>query len=193
MPETGIGACLALAVGLILAIPTNAAVAAGDEFRLTGGALKCVSADSGGTQGNDYLPCLRIGPIRVGAALRDVSMQFGKAAQTVSRGTITERVYPIRLDVPAGERVPYWVIGFEGQRVVSVQITGNRPVDRFAFSSIRIGDPDSRVVEIFGEAGFSQPEPEIGAVMWGYDPYPVMFEIKDGKVYSMRVSEALGK
>jgi hypothetical protein len=193
MPETGIQACATLAFGLALAILPNAASAAGDEFRLTGGELKCLSADSGAAQGKDYMPCLRIGPIRVGATLRDVSMQFGRAAQTVNRGTITERVYPIRLDVPAGQRVPYWVIGFEGQRVVSVQITGGRPVDQFAFSSIRIGDPDARVIELFGSAGFTQPEPEIGAVMWGYDPYPVMFEIKDGKVYSIRVSEALGK
>lgn len=193
MPQTRIPVYAVLTFCLAMTAPLSAASAAGNEFRLTDGELKCLSATGGAGQGTGYMPCLQIGPIRVGDTLRDVSMKFGKAGQTVNRGSITERVYPIRLDTPAGQAVPYWVVGFEDQRVVSIQITGDRRVDQFAFSSIRIGDPDSRVIDLLGPAGFTQPEPEISAVMWGYDPYPVMFEIKNGRVYSMRVSEALGK
>ena len=49
------------------------------------------------------------------------------------------------------------------------------------------------MLKLFGPAGFSQPVAQIGAVMWGYNPYPVTFEFKNGRVYSMRVSEAIGK
>lgn len=178
---------------LALAVPLSGARAAGGEFRHDGGELKCITGSNGAEQDPPYLDCLRIGPIRIGDTLRIVSMKFGKARQSVDRGPVTERVYPISLDVPAGQPVPYWVIGFEGQRVISIQISGDLRVEQYAFSSIRIGDPESKLLKLFGPAGFTQPVPRIGGVMWGYSPYPVIFEIKNGRVYSMRVSEAVGK
>ncbi|MCK5620746.1 MAG: hypothetical protein KAJ11_00540 [Alphaproteobacteria bacterium] len=182
-----------LALCLTLAVPLSAAQAAGGEFRYSGGELNCISGVESAGQEPPYLDCLQIGPVRIGETLRTVSMKFGKARQTVNRGPVTERIYPISLNVPAGQRVPYWVIGFEGQRVISIQITGDLRVDQYAFSSIRIGDPESKLLKLFGPAGFSQPAPQIGGVMWGYSPYPVTFELKNGRVYSMRVSEAVGK
>lgn len=178
---------------LVLAVPLSAVQAAGGEFRYSGGELNCISGVESAGQEPPYLDCLQIGPVRIGETLRTVSMKFGKARQTVDRGPVTERVYPISLNVPAGQSVPYWVIGFEGQRVVSIQITGDLRVDQYAFSSIRIGDPDSKLLRLFGPAGFTEPVPQIGAVMWGYTPYPVTFELKNGRVYSMRVSETVGK
>jgi hypothetical protein len=99
----------------------------------------------------------------------------------------------IALNVPAGHPVPYWVIGFDRQRVISIQITGDLLVDQYAFSSIRVGDPESRVLLLLGPPEFSQPVSQVGGDMWGYSPYPVTFEIKNGRVYSMRVSEEIGK
>ncbi|MBE9552304.1 MAG: hypothetical protein IMF05_02460 [Proteobacteria bacterium] len=178
---------------LVLAALLSTAQAAGGEFRYSGGELNCISGVESAGQEPPYLDCLQIGPVRIGETLRTVSMKFGKARQTVNRGPVTERVYPISLNVPAGQRVPYWVIGFEGQRVISIQITGDLRVDQYAFSSIRIGDPESKLLRLFGPAEFTEPVPQIGGVMWGYSPYPVTFEIKNGRVYSMRVSEAVGK
>ena len=178
---------------LVLAALLSTAQAAGGEFRYSGGELNCISGVESAGQEPPYLDCLQIGPVRIGETLRTVSMKFGKARQTVNRGPVTERIYPISLNVPAGQRVPYWVIGFEGQRVISIQITGDLRVDQYAFSSIRIGDPESKLLKLFGPAGFSQPAPQIGGVMWGYSPYPVTLELKNGRVYSMRVSEAVGK
>lgn len=182
-----------LALCLALAAPLSVAQAAGGEFRYSGGELNCISGVESAGQEPPYLDCLQIGPVRIGETLRTVSMKFGKARQMVNRGPVTERVYPISLNVPAGQRVPYWVVGFEGQRVISIQITGDLRVEQHAFSSIRLGDPESKVLRLFGPAGVSEPVPQIGGVMWGYSPYPVTFEIKNGRVYSMRVSEAIGK
>lgn len=176
-----------------LAAPFATAQAAGGEFRYSGGELNCISGVEPAGQEPAYLDCLKIGPLRIGETLRTVSMKFGKARQTVNRGPVTERVYPISMNIPVGQPVPYWVVGFEGQRVVSIQITGDLRVEQYAFSSIRIGDPDSKLLRLFGPAGFSQPAPQIGGVMWGYSPYPVTFEMKNGRVYSMRVSETVGR
>jgi hypothetical protein len=182
-----------LALGLAIFAPPSAAQAAGGEFRYSGGELNCVSGVESTGQEPPYLDCLQIGPVQIGETMRTVSMKFGKARKTVKRGAVTERLYPINLNVPAGQPVPYWVIGFEGLRVISIQITGDVRVDQYAFSSIRIGDPESKLLKLFGPAGFNQPAPQIGGVLWGYSPYPVTFELKNGRVYSMRVSEAVGK
>lgn len=166
---------------------------AGDgEFRRVDGQLRCLDA-SGGTVRPPGLDCLRIGPVRIGETLRMVAMKFGKARQSVNRGPVTERLYPIDVGVPQGQRVPYWVIGFDGQRVISIQITGEIAVREFGLSSIHVGDPEVGLQQRFGQAGFSQPAPQINGTLVGYPPYPVTFEIKNGRVYSMRVSEAIGK
>ncbi len=178
---------------LALAVPLSAAQAAGGEFRYSGGELNCISGVESAGQEPPYLDCLQIGPVRIGETLRTVSMKFGKARQATKRGSVTDRLYPIKGDVPAGQPVPYWVIGFEDQRVVSIQITGDLRVDQYAFSSLRLGDTEEKLLSKFGPAGFNQPAPRINGVMLGYSPYPVTFEIKDGKIYTMRVSEAIGK
>jgi len=182
-----------LALCLALTIPISIARAATGEFRYSGGVLTCDSSAQPPDQQPPYLACLQIGPIQIGETLRTVSMKFGKARKTVKRGDITERLYPIALNVPAGHPVPYWVIGFDRQRVISIQITGDLLVDQYAFSSIRVGDPESRVLLLLGPPEFSQPVSQVGGDMWGYSPYPVTFEIKNGRVYSMRVSEEIGK
>lgn len=193
MPRKRISCIFPPALLLALAVPLFAAQAAGGEFRYSGGELNCISGVESTAPKPPYLDCLQIGPIRIGDTMRTVSMKFGKARQTVNRGAVTERVYPISMNVPAGQPVPYWVIGFEGQRVISIQISGDMRVEQFAFSSIRLGDPESKLLRLFGPAEFTQPVQQIAAVMWGYSPYPVTFELKNGRVYSMRVSEAIGK
>lgn len=179
----------AFIVAALTSVPANA----GDgEFRRVDGQLRCLD-ESGATVHPPGLDCLRIGPIRIGATLRTVAMKFGKARQSVNRGPVTERLYPIDVGASQGQRVPYWVIGFEDQRVVSIQITGDIPVLEFGFSSIHIGDPETKLQQRFGQADFNQPAPRINGTLIGYPPYPVTFEIKDGRIYSMRVSEAIGK
>jgi hypothetical protein len=178
-----------------LLLPGLPAAIAADGFRVSGGELVCgadvAPTDTGITP---YGDCLRIGPVRIGETLRDVAMRFGRAGKEVRQGGVTLRVWPVNLKVPPGTSLPYWVIGFDDQRrVVSIQLTGDRPVDRYDFSSLRLGDPEARVREILGEPSETQPVPAIGAEMWIWRPHPVTLEIKDGRVYSMRVARAAGR
>jgi len=177
--------------GLLIWPGLSAAIAA-DEFRVTGGELVCgtgVMPDESGLA--PYGDCLRIGPVRIGETLRDVAMRFGRAGKEVRQGGITLRVWPVNLNVPPGTPLPYWVIGFDDERrVVSIQLTGDRRVERFEFSSLRLGDSEARVREILGEPSETEAVPGVGAEMWVWRPYPVTLEIKEGRIYSMRVTEA---
>lgn len=180
--------------GLLL-LPGLATAMAADEFRVSGGELVCADAAAAADPGaGSYGDCLRIGPVRIGETLRDVAMRFGRAGKEVRQDGVTLRVWPVNLNVPPGTSLPYWVIGFDDQRrVVSIQLTGDRPLDRYEFSSLRLGDPEARVREILGEPSETQVVPGVGAEMWIWRPHPVTLEIKDGRVYSMRVARAAGR
>ncbi len=174
----------ALAAMLLLApAPVHAATG---EFRNTEDGLACIG--SAAQKAGPYGACLRIGPLHVGQSFRDVSMILGKAAKQVTRGAVVERVYPIRIDVPPGHPVPYWVVGVEDQRVVFVQLTGSAGV-RHAFSSLHLGDRTERVLQTLGEPSVRQDAPRPDSEYWGYSPAPVWLEIRAGRLYSMRVSE----
>jgi hypothetical protein len=179
----------------LLILPGRPAAAAANEFRAADGTLACITdAPSAESQIPPYRDCLRIGPVRIGETLRDVAMRFGKAGKEVRQGPVTLRVWPVRMDVPAGTSLPYWVIGFDEDRhVVSIQLTGDKRVDEYTFSSLRLGDPESRVRRILGAPAEKQTIPSIGAEMWSWRPFPVSLEIKGGRVYSMRVSQAIGQ
>ena len=182
------------ALGLLI-LPDRPEAQPANEFRDSGAGLACITeAAPRDGQTPPYRDCLRIGPVGIGDTLRDVAMRFGKAGKEVRQGPVTLRVWPVRLDVPPGTTLPYWVIGFdEDRRVVSIQLTGDKRVDEYSFSSLRLGDPESRVRRILGDPAERQTVPAIGAEMWSWRPFPVSLEIKDGRVLSMRVSRAIGQ
>lgn len=180
-----------LLFGLPMLSGTAPAMAA-DDFRVTGGELVC-GADVAPVESGipPYGDCLGIGPVRIGETLRDVAMRFGRAGKEVRQGAVTLRVWPVHLKVHPGASLPYWVIGFDDdRRVVSIQLTGDRRVDEYQFSSLRLGDSEARVREVLGEPSETEPVPAIGGEMWVWRPYPVTLEMKEGRIFSMRVTQA---
>ena len=179
--------CAALAAALLLwpANPALAGEAAANEFRISDGELVC---NSGGKD-KSYDACLRIGPLRIGQDLRDVSKLLGKANRVIKEGDITIRVYVIRAGASVGQRIPYWVVGFKDRKVVSIQITSPRGEERFTFSSIQIGDTASKVTATLGPPAVKQLVADVSATYWGYDPVPIAIEIMDGRVFSIRITE----
>lgn len=192
---------LGLAVALLILGQSAAAgkseIAPGpNEFRSAGGGLACITPElPDETVRPSYRACLWIGPVRIGQTLRDVAMMFGDPYRVVERGDTTLRVYTIDIDTPKGQPVPYWVIGFDkDRRVISIQMTGERGDRKLAFSSIRLGDPASRVTKILGEPFVTREVKDVeGAEFWGYMPFPISVEIKNKRVYSIRISISADK
>lgn len=181
-------------LALLLFSPAAAAQIPEFEFRDIGGTLACNTGKNPGEGTPPYIQCLRIGPVAIGQTLQDVARLLGKAYRVIENGDTTQRVYIIRIGTPAGQPAPYWVIGFDGdRRVVSIQMTGVRGDDKLAFSSIRLGDSKSRVAGILGAPYMRRDVEDIEAEFWGYTPFPISLEIKDGRVYSIRVSESAEK
>lgn len=183
-------ACMAaVAGGIVLSAGVLAAPdVAPHEFRRVGPTLACATPGQ-----PDESPvirdCLRMGRLRIGMSLFDVSRELGKPYRVVEQDGATLRVYVIAIEVPEGHSLPYWVVGFRGGTVSSLQITGERGDKRVAFSSIRLGDPKSRVLDVLGEPFVTKDVKDVDAEFWGYPPFPVSFEIKNGRVYSIRISD----
>lgn len=154
-----------------------------NEFRTAGGGLACITQDPA-EYTPPYLNCLRIGPVRIGQTRAEISRLFGKPSRVLKRRGGVIRVYPIK----ATPKPAYWVIVFSrGDRVRAIQLTGVAEDRDYPFSSIRLGDRSERVREILGKPAKVSDAEEIGGTLWSYRPFPISFEMKGGRVYSMKV------
>ena len=158
-----------------------------DEFRGAGGGLVCISAaEAGKTPPDTYDNCLHIGAIRVHQSVAEVEALLGPAAKDlVDSSGIVHRVYLLP-EVAGGSA--YFVVTFHAGEAVAVQLTGTGAQEEYHLSSIRLGDAQERVVKVLGAAYSTSPVPRVEATLWSYTPWPVSFEIKAGRVYSMRVA-----
>jgi len=148
-----------------------------DSFRFVGNALACKMASP-----DDDYACLVIGPHKIGATYAPPNEPW----QEFDQGDgVVGSVHPIAVDE---NHQAYWVIGHKEGKVTSVQLTGDYPDVDYAFSSIRLTDPQSKVVQILGPRYVERKVDEIGGVMWDYHPFDITIEFVGGKVYSIRIS-----
>jgi hypothetical protein len=155
-----------------------------NEFRRKGGGLVCTTETFKPDEG--YLQCLRIGPIYIGQRERDVERLLGNPWKVIKQDdSTTIKVFPIESNE---ESKPYWVITFKNGAAEAVQVTGKNPKVTISFSSIKLGDKKSRVLEILGKPFASETIEDIKGTLWSYRPFPISIEIVDDRVYSMRLS-----
>jgi hypothetical protein len=62
-----------------------------------------------------------------------------------------------------------------------------------AFNRVKLGDGTQVLVSIFGAAIQTKPSGEKDTDLWDYPPWPFSFEVKDGLVTSIRISDPTDK
>ncbi len=175
-----------LFIWVVLVSNTLAADIRMNEFRRSGGGLVCVTDTFKPDEPISYLQCLRIGSISIGQSEKDVERLLGSPWKVIKKDDETTiKVFPIESEE---QSKPYWVITFKAGRAESIQVTGKNPKTASAFSSIRLGDKKTKVLEILGEPFATKPVEGIKGVLWSYRPFPISIEIVDERVYSIRVS-----
>ena len=154
-----------------------------NAFRHIGNHLVCKQD----TPAQNYLACLRIGPMRVGDSYGPVRDRVPAPVKEVALdGGVIAAVHPI---IIAPEARAYWIIGHRDGRIVSVQLTGNFPRPDLAFSTIQLGDSEEKVLAVLGPRASIREVREIGGLLWDYRPFPISIEFVNGQVYSIRVAE----
>lgn len=177
---------LLLASALIM----SHAAASGDavnEFRRGKSGLVCTAQHPQAGSELPYRDCLRVGPIAVGLTEREVERLLGESWMvTGSDGRAVTRLYPVDSPEPLK---PFWLITFESGQVVGIQLTGRNPAQVLAFSSIQLGDDDTKVRDVFGEPSATSRLVGMDGAGWSYQPLPIRLEMVDGKVYSIELGK----
>jgi hypothetical protein len=158
-----------------------------NTFRYVGNHLVCKQD----TPAQDYLACLRIGPLRIGDSYRPFRKRQPKPFREVALdGGGIASAFRI---VTTAEARAYWVIGHRDDTIVSIQLTGNYSHPDLAFATIRLNDSEEKVLALLGPRFLIAEVRGISGLLWDYRPFPISIELIHGRVYSIRVAAPDGQ
>ncbi|MBI5164965.1 MAG: hypothetical protein HY985_13820 [Magnetospirillum sp.] len=173
--------------------PRNAVPLASYEFRRTGErSAGCVlpqevgSEIAAGRRRASLLPCLKIGPVAIGASRTDIETLLGPPAKTVELdGDSDARVYFI---AQRSDAQPYFVVTYLKQRVVAVQLAGPPTEMPLTFSSVSLGDGAQQVIDVLGLPARRCVNPDRGGDTWFYAQLPFALDLINGIVVGLKVT-----
>jgi len=84
----------------------------------------------------------------------------------------------------------YLVATVVENRIAALQVTGEQPFGDWSFNRVTLGMTLSQLQEIMGVPMSKTNVPDIGAELWSYTPFPFSFEIKGGRVISIRIARS---
>jgi hypothetical protein len=70
---------------------------------------------------------------------------------------------------------------------IEFQLTGDSTIDDLRFSSIELGDSEKKIIEILGEPSSKSEVQDVGSILWNYSALPFSLEVKNGRVYSIKL------
>lgn len=153
-----------------------------NTFRYVGNQLVCKQE----TPAQNYVACLRVGPLRIGDSYRPFRESNPKPYReaTLDGGVIASAH---RIATAANSHA-YWVIGHRDDTIVSIQLTGNHSRPDLAFATIQLADSEEKVLARLGPRAEITAVREIGGFLWNYRPFPISIEFVHGRVYSIKVT-----
>ena len=151
-----------------------------DEFYFAGG-IGCVSTNR---ESRDYNNCLNFKSISILSTIGEIEQRLGKPYSTVDQGGTNYMIYLIPSEL---ESPPYLAVSLNEQNnLETIQLTGEKGGDEFAFSGIRLGDYYTMVESRLGKPTGTQALDE-QTQLWSYDPHQISIEIRNGLVFSIKL------
>jgi len=137
-------------------------------------------------------PCLHMGNIYAGDIPSKAEAEIIKLGGKFNQEVKTEDGSIIRVfklpGVKQDEPMPYIFIQIKNKKVISVQLTGESTYADIGFSSLKLGDSSEKVVLILCEPIKKIDVPDVQSVRWEWGT-GFSIEIKDGKVYSIKINK----
>ncbi len=129
--------------------------------------------------------CLSIGDITIGGDFDKLKEQLGSPWHSLPRKDRSiDAVYPLRIYQYS---TAYWVISHKDNRIIAVQLTGNRSPQALLFSGLQLGDKYDKVIETLGHPKARRQYGKNEAYLWDYSPLPFSLEIHNNRLYSVRI------
>lgn len=131
--------------------------------------------------------CMHMGPFVVGGDARTLASVLGAPHETMAQ--------------PKGAKALMWFLGQRGQypyfvatvlkgRIVALQVTGEAPAKDYAYNHVSLGDSTQTLAEHFGSAFSVTKSDQPDTDLWSYPPWPFSFEVKAGRVTSIRIIDS---
>lgn len=150
-----------------------------DEFYYSGGGIACISD----RELDNYHNCLNFKMISIESSQADVERLLGKPYNILEHLEKTYHVYVLE-DVDNTEA--YVAVNYDNGRIASLQMTGLYTMEDLSFSSIRLGDYYTMVINRLGEPS-KRERIDDNIELWDYAPFSFSFEIRNNLVYSVKL------
>lgn len=179
------------------AAPSTAAPQPHQFYRLEGKGLTCaVSQQEGDAMSRHerpvtFLPCLKVGAVAVADDRSRVEELLGPPSQVSDLDLRTDvRVYPInQRSIPQ----PYYVVTYQDNVVVAVQLIGPPTEMPATFSGLSLGVPAQEVLDTLGTPSRRCMMRAKGPETWMWEPFPVGVDILDGRVVGLKATWPAGR
>jgi hypothetical protein len=131
--------------------------------------------------------CQRMGPFVIGDDAQVLQTTLGPPHKTLPQPNgATSSVYFLQTQ----GQYPYLVATVSKNRIIALQVTGRVAAAKgYGFNGVDPGTSADALVRIFGQPFKTQPSEEQGTDLWSYGVWPFSFEVRDGLVSSIRISE----
>lgn len=133
--------------------------------------------------------CMRLGPLVVGDPAATATAALGQPHRMLKQPQ--DKVAWIYF-VGEREHYPYFVVTVAADRIVALQVTGDGTTTApgYELSSVGLGATTEDLVKVFGQPSHFEPSELKGVELWTYPPQPFSFELKGGRVMSIRINQS---
>ncbi len=180
----------ALAVLVLAALPAHGAEPELNVWRRAGAGFACVAAAPKGAPPGAVDPdklalqCMHMGPFAIGGEARTLASVLGPPHRTVPQAKGSDAMVWF---LEQRDHYPYFVATVRNDRIATLQVTGPDPAKGYSFNHVNLGDSTATLTQYFGPAfrlsKSDLPETDV----WHYGPWPFSFEVKAGRVTSIRI------
>jgi hypothetical protein len=75
-------------------------------------------------------------------------------------------------------------------KIMALQVSGPATSKDLTFNHVKLGDSKQLLTGYFGAASRVKPSGEKDTNLWSYSPWPFSFEVEDGLVTSVRITDS---
>ncbi len=183
-------AAAAAAVLLAAALPARSVELGRGEWRRAGAGFACVvggpkDLPPSVTPDMLMLACMHMGPFVIGGDAGTLPSVLGPPHRTVAQPKASDAMVWF---LEQRDHYPYFIASVRDGRIATLQVTGPAPPKKeYSFNHINLGDSTETLIRYFGAAlqvtKSDLPETDV----WHYGPWPFSFEVKGGRVTSIRI------
>jgi hypothetical protein len=181
--------CAAIALLFVGTSSANSTEFERGEWRRVGATFVCKADAPKGPPSSAVTPedmlkaCMRMGPFVIGGDARTLAA-LGTPHRAVPQA---KGAKALAWFLGEPNRQPYFVATVLNERIVVLQMTGPATAKAYSFNNVNLGDSTQTLTQRFG-VPFRVVKSELpGTDMWSYPPWPFSFEVKAGRVTSVRI------